>query len=152
MNLICLYQGSIQNRSFIGALAAVALRQDLLLDLIVSDDHAAQGAYTFQFYKHGTWHQVVIDNHLPCLDESDNQRLAFTSSSNAGELWPSLMEKAYAKIHGSFFALEGGSVGDILVDLTGGVVTKLCLDTDEGQDLANSGQWPNGGSVSYHHR
>ena len=51
-------QGSMQNGSFIGALAAVALSQDLLLDLIVSDDHSMQGVYTFQFYKHGCWHQV----------------------------------------------------------------------------------------------
>ena len=36
----------------------MALRPGLLLDLIVSDDHAQQGAYTFQFYKHGCWHQV----------------------------------------------------------------------------------------------
>ena len=42
-------------------------------------------------------------------------------------------------MHGSYYALEGGSVGDILVDLTGGVVTKLRLDTEEGKALAQSG-------------
>lgn len=42
-------------------------------------------------------------------------------------------------MHGSYYALEGGSVGDILVDLTGGVVTKLRLDTEEGKELAQSG-------------
>jgi hypothetical protein len=47
------------NYQFLGALAAVALKQDLLLDLIVSDDHAMQGAFTLQFYKHGCWLQVT---------------------------------------------------------------------------------------------
>lgn len=57
----------------------------------------------------------------------------------AGELWVSLMEKAYAKLHGSFFALDGGSLGDALVDLTGGVLSKLKLDSDEGEMLVDSG-------------
>ena len=51
----------------------------------------------------------------------------------------SLMEKAYAKLHGSFFSLDGGSLGDALVDLTGGVLSKLKLDTDEGEMLAEGG-------------
>lgn len=51
-------QGGLPNQPFLGALAALAVRQGLLLDLIVSDDHSNQGAYTFQFYKHGCWHEV----------------------------------------------------------------------------------------------
>ena len=47
--------------------------------------------------------------------------------AHAGELWVSLLEKAYAKLHGSYFALDDGSLTDALVDLTGGVVTKLKL-------------------------
>lgn len=131
--------------------------QDLLLDLIVSDDHAEQGCYTFQFYKHGCWHKVTVDNFLPCLDDPDDQRLAFACSSNAGELWPSLMEKAYAKVHGSYYALEGGSVGDVLVDLTGGVVTKLRIDPSPPSPEEAESLWLNlnssleGGSVMVCH-
>ncbi|GAX81250.1 hypothetical protein CEUSTIGMA_g8682.t1 [Chlamydomonas eustigma] len=131
-------QSNMDNHQFLGALAAVSLKQDLLLDLIVSDDHAMQGAFTLQFYKHGCWHQVTVDNLLPCLDDPDDPRVAFACSSNSGELWPSLLEKAYAKVHGSYYALEGGSIGDILVDLTGGVVTKYRLDTFEGKKLAKT--------------
>ena len=36
------------NHAFLGALAAVACKQELLLDLIASDEQAAQGAYTLQ--------------------------------------------------------------------------------------------------------
>ncbi len=32
------------------------------------------------------------------------------------------------QLHGSFYALEGGSVADCLTDLTGGVATKVKLD------------------------
>lgn len=63
---------------FAGALAAISTQQQLLLNLIVSDDHADQGLYTFRFFKHGAWRQVVVDNRLPCMKLQ--QRLAYTSS------------------------------------------------------------------------
>lgn len=82
----------------------------------MSDDHASAGVYTFQFFKHGCWQQVCVDNFLPCIDAapaggdgeeeeeggaeegSKEARLAFACSANVGELWPSLAEKAYAKV------------------------------------------------------
>jgi hypothetical protein len=68
-----------RSRWFLGALAAVSTKQRLLLHLLVSDEHADAGLYTFQFYKHGAWRRVVVDNRLPCLEVQ--QRLAFASSS-----------------------------------------------------------------------
>lgn len=61
------------------------------------------------------------------------------SVPRVGELWVSLMEKAYAKLHGCYFALDCGSIADALVDLTGGVVNKLKLDSEEGEELVDSG-------------
>ena len=49
-----------------------------------------------QIYKHGCWQQVSVDNYLPCLPEEE--RLAFACSAVVGELWPSMLEKAYAKV------------------------------------------------------
>jgi len=47
-------QGALMNHEFLGALAAVACRQELLLDLIASDEQAAYGAYTFQVSGHAS--------------------------------------------------------------------------------------------------
>lgn len=77
-------QGALGDRWFLGALACVASRQDLILDLIVSDNAAERGLYTFQFYKHGCWHQVVVDDFLPCVLGHDE--VLFACSGTPGEL------------------------------------------------------------------
>lgn len=41
------------------------------------------------------------------------------------EFWVSILEKAYAKVHGSYQALESGNICDGLVDLTGEVSEAL---------------------------
>lgn len=130
-------QGGLGDCWFLGALASVASRQDLLLDLIVSDELSSHGVYTFRFYKNGQWHDIVVDDQLPC--QPGFPQPLFAHSAQQGELWPSLMEKAYAKLHGTYFALDGGNVVEALVDLTGGAGMKIRLNDQKYRDEAQSG-------------
>eukprot|EP00201_Polytomella_parva_P019900 CAMPEP_0175045690 /NCGR_PEP_ID=MMETSP0052_2-20121109/4588_1 /TAXON_ID=51329 ORGANISM="Polytomella parva, Strain SAG 63-3" /NCGR_SAMPLE_ID=MMETSP0052_2 /ASSEMBLY_ACC=CAM_ASM_000194 /LENGTH=264 /DNA_ID=CAMNT_0016309299 /DNA_START=215 /DNA_END=1006 /DNA_ORIENTATION=+ len=132
-----LTSGILDDHKFLGALAAVAAKSELLLDVLVSDDLSDRGVYSFQFYKHGCWQQVNVDNFLPCLE--DRGSLAFACSGRVGELWPALVEKAYAKVHGSYFSLSRRSLHESLVDLTGGVGFKIQVDTALGREIANNG-------------
>ena len=43
----------------------------------------------------------------------------FTSSTDANAMWPMLLEKAYAKLHGSYEALSYGQLNYCLEDMTG---------------------------------
>ncbi|CAN6828426.1 unnamed protein product [Brassica oleracea] len=86
------------------------------VSLIITPEYNEEGIYTVRFCIQGEWVPVVIDDWIPC--ESPGKP-AFATSKRLNELWVSIVEKAYAKLHGSYEALEGGLVQDALVDLTG---------------------------------
>ena len=46
-------------------------------------------------------------------------------------LWPMLIEKAYAKMFGSFKNIEGGFVSEALADLTNGIPKQMSLKDKE---------------------
>jgi len=72
---------------------------------------------------------VTVDTRLPTNEEADP---IFAKCKNRSEVWVPLLEKAYAKLHGCYEALDGGSVTAALVDLSGGVAEKIDLmDKDE---------------------
>ena len=69
-----------------------------------------------RFCKNGEWVNVIVDDFIPCL-ESD--RMPVFSRTTDNSLWVMIIEKAYAKLHGSYLALRGGFCHEALSDLTG---------------------------------
>lgn len=57
--------------------------------------------------------------------QSNSSALYFAQCENPNETWLPLLEKAYAKAHGDYAAIEGGATGEGIEDLTGGVSTEL---------------------------
>lgn len=57
--------------------------------------------------------------------QSNSEALFFAQCENKNETWLPLLEKAYAKAHGDYAAIEGGFTGEGIEDLTGGVTTEL---------------------------
>jgi calpain-15 len=73
-----------------------------------------EGIYAVQLTKNGEKVEVIIDDHIPCK----NWVPAF-SSANGNELWVILLEKAWAKLHGSYDRIIGGQCHETFRDLTG---------------------------------
>ncbi|KAG6844541.1 hypothetical protein H0H87_006131 [Tephrocybe sp. NHM501043] len=55
------------------------------------------------------------------------KNLHFAKSGTKGETWVPLIEKAYAKLHGNYAALDGGDAGEAIEDLTGGVTSLISI-------------------------
>ena len=86
------------------------------------------GIYCFRFFKNFKWRYVLIDDKLPChavYNENQTKKLIFAHCRQDNEFWVPLIEKAYAKIHGSYYALASGCIDDGLVDMTGLVSKKI---------------------------
>ncbi|NWW89281.1 CAN13 protein, partial [Rhynochetos jubatus] len=110
----------------LAALGSLTLQKQFLAKVLpkdqgFQDDYA--GIFHFRFWQYGDWVDVVIDDRLPFL----NGRYLSVHPRTSNEFWPSLLEKAYAKLRGSYQNLHGGYLSDALVDLTGGVQVQLSL-------------------------
>ncbi|KAK4177867.1 putative calpain-1 catalytic subunit [Triangularia setosa] len=57
--------------------------------------------------------------------QSGSGALYFAQCENPNETWLPLLEKAYAKAHGDYQAIDGGFTAEGIEDLTGGVTSEL---------------------------
>ncbi|XP_073497235.1 calpain-6 [Phyllobates terribilis] len=127
-----LHQGKLGNCWFVAACSCLALRKTLWKKVIPEWNkqewdpkrpHRYSGIFHFQFWCLGDWVDVVIDDRLP----SEDGNLIYCHSNVKNEFWCALLEKAYAKLAGSYEALDGGSTADAIVDFTGAVAESIDL-------------------------
>ncbi|TPP61771.1 Calpain-5 [Fasciola gigantica] len=113
-------QGRLGNCWFVAACACLVRDPSLMKRVLISPRYNQWskycGVFEFRFWRFGVWVTVVVDDRLPTLDGE----LLYCHAYKSDEFWCSLLEKAYAKLLGSYEALEGGELADALVDFTGG--------------------------------
>ncbi|KAJ5717806.1 Alpha/beta hydrolase fold-3 [Penicillium malachiteum] len=135
------------------ALCTMGNKTDLIEKICVERNEKV-GIYGFVFYRDGEWQQCIVDDKLYLraadYDESVDERplwddingtdaeeeyrrvwqtgsraLYFAQCVDPNETWLPLLEKAFAKAHGDYSAIEGGFVGEGIEDLTGGVTSEI---------------------------
>ncbi|KAM4542778.1 calpain-1 catalytic subunit-like [Odontesthes bonariensis] len=121
-------QGVLGNCWFLASIGALTLQNHILRQVVPLEqrfDESYCGLFHFRFWRFGRWVDVVIDDKLPTI----NGRLIFVHSKNQNEFWPALLEKAYAKVCGSYTDMSAGTPAEAMMDFTGGV--HMCIQLSE---------------------
>ncbi|CAM9568049.1 unnamed protein product [Pylaiella littoralis] len=135
-------QGAVGDCWFLAGLAVVSERPDLIGRVVGGNGPLADdsGCYEVNLFKDGRWERVVVDSWLPCKDPAKlkgkekglDHLPAFAKASNH-QTWPCIVEKAFAKQHGSYDAISGGHVSEAFEALTGAPTETIMLDNDDSE-------------------
>ncbi|GFH49869.1 hypothetical protein CTEN210_06345 [Chaetoceros tenuissimus] len=138
-------QGAMGDCWFLSALAVVAERQYLMEKIFPHQTFNEEGCYEVNFCLDGKWSPILVDSCIPAIAmDASKKRKRSTSGKNENgsveiqpgiaaqpafasgtTLWPCLVEKAYAKVHGSYSRLSGGFISEAFADLTGSPVERI---------------------------
>jgi Calpain family cysteine protease len=149
-------QGAVGNCWFLSALAVVAEQYHLIQHIMPHVELNQAGCYQINLFLDGQWTPILVDAYLPTVVPSSSSSMSRAKTKRKmmpttrtafcdvfeGQLWAPLVEKAYAKAHGSYQQLSGGFIQEALQDLTGaptetilfpgpGTESLLLLDRDE---------------------
>ncbi|XP_034146145.1 calpain-10 isoform X3 [Esox lucius] len=121
-------QGTLGDCWFLCALTILVKNQHLMNKVLPPaqaqwGDKGYRGSFLFCLWQHGHWTEVTVDDRLPCI----GSKLCFSGCQSPTAFWVALLEKAYAKLLGSYERLWAGQVSEALVDLTGGLAESWSL-------------------------
>jgi hypothetical protein len=122
-------QGQLGDCWLLSALGVVAVRPAILKHLFVKVD-SRRGEYKLRFYREGAWEEVTIDDRFPCGGDG---KPVFGHCKDPEEIWVLLIEKALAKLLGTYEALDGGYLEEGVVMLTGGRPEKVTINDWKGK-------------------
>ena len=129
-------QGELGDCWLLGSFLCLACKPELLQNLIYYD--GIQFGYSvFRFFKDGEWKFVTIDTRIPV--DPTTKEPKYARCVDLQEFWVPLIEKAYAKLHKKYENLNGGKMGEGMVDISGGVSEKYNLKAPETRDQLENG-------------
>ena len=122
-------QGALGDCYFLSSLSVIAENPDRIKKMFPVDEINEEGIYAVDMTKNGRPVHIVLDDFVPCKDH----RPCF-SSANGNELWVLLLEKAWAKLHGSYDRIISGQAHETMRDLTGAPAFEYII-ADHAEDI-----------------
>ncbi|KAJ3444064.1 calpain [Anaeramoeba flamelloides] len=131
-------QGSLGDCYLLSSISVLSLQEEKVMKIFLTKQYQPEfGFFIVRFFSDDQWHKIIVDDYLPC---GSNGRPIFARSKNNDELWVQIIEKAYAKMFGSYEAIEGGFVHLCLVNLTGGMGELFQMNKEENVQEVNDGR------------
>jgi hypothetical protein len=118
-------QGLLGDCYFLSVLSVLTENPIRIEKLFCLQDRNDAGIWAVKMFKNGVHREVVMDNYIPCLNGSP-----CFSKANGNELWVTILEKAWAKLHGSYERIEAGYAHEVMRDLTGAPSYDLEIDEE----------------------
>lgn len=134
-------QGALGDCYLMAAISAVAKNNPDLIKNLIKDNE--DGTFDVTIYDYEHWwslsripHTITVDSSFPLRKNGNPAYAKFgdTDSSGKQELWPMLLEKAYAKHKGGYDQIEGGNPGvamEIFTQKNSETHTTKNMDSDE---------------------
>eukprot|EP01062_Namystynia_karyoxenos_P019490 TRINITY_DN17349_c0_g1_i1.p1 TRINITY_DN17349_c0_g1~~TRINITY_DN17349_c0_g1_i1.p1 ORF type:complete len:821 (+),score=310.63 TRINITY_DN17349_c0_g1_i1:78-2465(+) len=114
-------QGCLGDCWFMCSIAAITERPAaLVLPMFDSKADGDNNCWTVVLGKGGWYQKYTIDGFLPVLPTLGVRNPIFArNKEQPTEMWVAMLEKAYARLHGTYQAIAGGDPADGLSELTG---------------------------------
>ena len=109
-------QGKLGTYYFLAVISTLSNYGQLLFQLFPNEKINTEGFYEICLYYQGKWVKVLVDDYF--VFEKNSEEFAFTQPINDC-LYSCLLEKAYAKIRGSYADINGGYPCQAFEALTG---------------------------------
>jgi len=125
-------QGSIGNCYIMASMIAVSTKPGLIEKVFVTKEKNEPGIYIVNFYIRGIpWKIAVDDGSLFAFDIDNHKYSRFSQFEKHQAIWPSIIEKAFSKIKGSYKQAVAGMNTNGLRTLTGAPTFEYDLESTD---------------------
>jgi calpain-15 len=109
-------QGELGDCYFLSVLSVLAEKPHLIQRLFLTPTINKNGCYSVFLCESGEWINITVDDYLPTSVETGKPAFSHPKSK---EIWVPIIEKAFAKLYGSYYSIVAGLEGDAFRTLTG---------------------------------
>ena len=129
------FQGNLEDSYFLSCLSSMAENPSRIRNLFISKKvNQTCGVYCVKICFEGIWQAVFVDDYFPCISEAIGPCFA-KSKKGENELWVLILEKAWAKLFGSYERIEFGESREVLRDLTGAPTKSVQIVTSTSEEM-----------------
>ena len=108
--------GKVSSPYFFPTISAIADYPGLISKIFITKEYNPDGFYSLILFIDGEYQIIFVDDYFPCLKGTN---IPYFSKTNNFELWPMLLEKAWAKVNGSYVNSLSGWPNDVFRTFTG---------------------------------